>query len=906
MPRGRVYAFRDFELAPDAGRLTRRGVERRLRAKSFAVLAHLVANAGRIVPHGELMRAVWPGTMVGHAVLRVSISEIRAVLEDSADLLTTVSRHGHRFQLETRATPGALPCIGRAGELGVLRAALVRALAAERRVVLLSGGAGMGTSWVVEEFLREVRESGNARVACGRCVDLLGGREPYAGIVDLLDDLRGQGNDLADMLVRCAPHWQQRVGDQRDWDPADDGEAGWSLLRELDRLVEEVSDRVPLVVVLEDLQWADTSTIEAVASLAQSDRPAKLLIVCTARTSGRLHAAELARLERKLAEGGQGVVATLQPLDAGEIESYLRLRVAAPIASGTAERLLARTGGRPIFLHRLVDHLLMHGQLAPTDGIWGVDEAALVATVPTSLREVIAADLAALSPDQRRILEAASVVGSTFPATHVARAVGMDVEGVEYACDLLVEEGRLLHAGVERASDGTVCARYAFPFTLQADVLYGRLRDATRQRLHAMAEERAAPGRVEQMDSVAGLFARHFALVGDAERAWSSRRQAARAATAGRGARAALTTLEAALKIVDALPHTEQRDRVKLRLLLELGEARIAVHGYAAPAVRTIYERAHALAVRDPASVSELVIAQTGLLHHHLLRGEFELAESWAPRIVPSDAGMARAAMTTDWVLGGVLLARGELVAADAVFARSASIPKGAEGTSDGLLSLTCGIHASCLAMLGRMRKARDRVNVMLRYVERNPGDVLAVASAHALAADFHAIRGARGAARTHAVRAMSLSDTQGVPVYPSPRIRHAWAVGAVDLLRDEIEKCAELHVRIRAPQHGAMLAETLLERGDAVGALAVINDALEAASETGESYYAPELHRLMGICLLRGGGATSSSTRRAIERNARDAFRRATTMAREQGAELFYRRAIASGGRSCPEQAAG
>lgn len=898
MPRGRVYIFRDFELDTRARRLSRRGIECRLRAKSFAVLVHLVANAGRLVSHEELMSAVWPGTRVGRAVLRVSIREIRAVLGDAADLVTTVSRLGHRFDLEPSAAPSALPFVGRAPELGVLRLALQRALAAERSVVLLSGDAGMGKSRVVEEFLVEVRESGSARVAVGRCVDLLGGREPYAGLVDLLDDLRGKGDDLAHAFERLAPHWGRRLGDRQEWDPSvDDAGAAWALLRELERLVQAVSADVPLVVVLEDLQWADTSTIEAVASLAQRDNPAKLLIVCTVRTSGRLHAAELERLERGLAERGHSVVAPLRPFDWEEVESYLRLRVAAPVAAGTAERLLGRTGGRPIFLRGLVDHLLVQGQLTPRDGVWTVDEAALVAAVPLTLREVITADLAALSPDQRRILDAASVVGARFPAATVAPAVGMDVAGVEDACDQLVAEGRLVHAGVERWPDGTVCARYAFRFGLEADVLYSRLRDATRGRLHALIDEHVAPRRVEPIDAVADLLGRHFALAGDTERAWYSGRQAARAAKEGRAAREAIGTLEGALKIVGTLPPGDQRARVERRLLLELGEARIAVHGYAAPAVKSSYERAYALSALDPVAGAERLIAQTGLVHHHMLRSEFALAERWAQDIAPQETAASPAGMRADWVLAEVLLARGELAKADAALERVASCPQGKEPLSGGMVSLIRGIHAACLAMRGRIREAHDELNAMLQYVDAHPGDVFAVASAHALAADFHAITGAREAARAHAVRATVLGDTHGLPLYPPPSVRYAWAVGSVDLLRDEIEKCAELHVRIRSPQHGALLGETLLEQGDPAGALAVIREALEAAGETGESYYTPELHRLTGICLLRGAGATPSSTRRDIERTARDAFRLAIKTAREQGAELFHRRAVASAG---------
>lgn len=121
-------SFGDFHLDPDAEQLRHRGVARPLRPKSFAVLWYLANHAGRLVPQDELMRAVWPGTSVGSAVLRVSIREIRAALGESAHLLITFPRQGHRFTLEAGKAADTSPFVGREQELAALHRALMRAI----------------------------------------------------------------------------------------------------------------------------------------------------------------------------------------------------------------------------------------------------------------------------------------------------------------------------------------------------------------------------------------------------------------------------------------------------------------------------------------------------------------------------------------------------------------------------------------------------------------------------------------------------------------------------------------------------------------------------------------------------------------------------------------------------------
>ena len=138
-----MMAFGPFTLDEDTQQLCRGGCERPLRAKSFTVLRELVRRRGRLVTKEDLFRACWPNTAVSQTVLRVCISEIRAVLAEDvtgSTAIESVGRRGYRLvaQAGTLDQPAGPP-IGRARELATLRRALTRADAGLRQIVFVTG-----------------------------------------------------------------------------------------------------------------------------------------------------------------------------------------------------------------------------------------------------------------------------------------------------------------------------------------------------------------------------------------------------------------------------------------------------------------------------------------------------------------------------------------------------------------------------------------------------------------------------------------------------------------------------------------------------------------------------------------------------------------------------------------------
>lgn len=341
-----MISFGDFRLDRRTRRLRHRGRERPLRAKSSAVLLYLAEHPGRLVTHDELLRAVWRGTSVSQTVLRVCIREIRAALGDDADrYLTTVPRRGYRFAIEPgQSQSSAAAFTGRDAERAVLHEALARAGEGRRRVVLITGEAGAGKTALVERFLDDLRADG-VRCGSGQAPELRAGAEGLAAVLDLLGRLCDEagGEAVVQALARWAPGWLRQMPGRIEEGAVDDLRArsanpSWEgRLLELGEAVESLAAEMPLVLVLEDLQWSDPSTLDALAYLTRRTVPARLLLIGTCRT-GALPAGHpfLALQERLRAAGISAEI---------ELDAHPLAGAEAPVARRRAPRPAADAAG---------------------------------------------------------------------------------------------------------------------------------------------------------------------------------------------------------------------------------------------------------------------------------------------------------------------------------------------------------------------------------------------------------------------------------------------------------------------------------------------------------------------------------------------------------------------------------
>jgi DNA-binding response OmpR family regulator len=482
--------------------------------KAFDVLQYLVERAGHLVTEDELLQAIWPNVYVQPDVVKSQLYEIRKALGDSHKeprFIETLHRRGYRFIAAVRnatapdqiANSGAsahhgLP--GRNPALSVLRERLQLALRGQRQVAFVHGDIGIGKTALVDEFRRLAAiESPGLRVAYGHCVEAWGERETYYPVLDALESLCHESNQIVDVVAAHAPSWLAKFPalltdeHRRTLQQEIMGATRERMLREIAQTLEIISAETPLLVVLEDLQWADGPTLDLIAALARRRTPAQLMLVGTWRpmdVPASAHPCEL--LTHDLLARGLCRLIDLEPLTPADIAAYLSAESAEPAQREPLARFLHRmSGGNPLFLRAALAHLSDLQIAYRTSSGWQLKtplpEEDL--PVPQSIQVIIESQLQRLAPQHRRALEAASLAVSVFSAADAAGQGGNEIEELEAVFEDLATRKRILRRVRPHLADGGR-AYYEFINSLYRDMLCGQPRPGLRAR---RAETRFAP-----------------------------------------------------------------------------------------------------------------------------------------------------------------------------------------------------------------------------------------------------------------------------------------------------------------------------------------------------------------------------------------------------------------------------
>ena len=603
MEQGHHLAFGPFHIDGTQGRLWRGEQGIALRPQSLALLRYLVAHPGRLVTKAEVRQHVWVGTHVTDTVLRVSVHEIRQALGDGVAApryLETVGGQGYRFLLGEDDSPPPLmtgPLVGRQSEVEAVAQRFQRAAQGTRQLVLVSGEAGIGKTTVVEMVLAHEGPGRGVRIARGQCAEHYGEGEPYLPILEALGQLcRGpRPADVLAVLRRYAPLWLVQLlgvlseAELERLQRQVQGATAGRMLRELAEALEVLSADVPLLLVLEDLQWSDRSTVEALAYLAQRRGPARLLVLGTYRpVEVALRAHPLRGMVQELGGRGQAVDMRLELLPAEAVTAYVTERLGGPVAAPLAALIFERTEGNALFLVNIVEHLVQQGWVVWRAGQWTlrVESEAQVASLPEGIRQLLLRRLQALPPEVYRVLEAASVVGKAFTVAAVAASSQVPVEDVETVCEGLAAQQHLIDdAGLRVWPDGTRGGRYRFQHALYQQVLYEQIGTARRGQLHRRIGVRLEAGYGAQVGKIAAQLAVHFERSGATAQAVRYAQQAADNAVRRNAHHEAVTALRKGLALLATLPESPERSQRELVLHLTLGELLRTTQGVGAPDV---------------------------------------------------------------------------------------------------------------------------------------------------------------------------------------------------------------------------------------------------------------------------------------------------------------------------------
>jgi DNA-binding winged helix-turn-helix (wHTH) protein len=585
-----------------------------LTPKAYALLVALTRTPGRLVSKPELLNEVWPGVVVGEAVLKVVVNEIRRALGDDAQtprFVETVHRRGYRFVATCAdgggATRRAAPLAGRGAALEFLERRLERAQLGERQVVFISGEAGIGKTTLLEAFLARLPPGLSARIGAGVCVETYGAHEPYAPLLEAFARLaRGplRAETIA-TLRRLAPAWLlQLPALLRESERAElahelFGATRDGMVRAACEAIDALAAATPLLLTFEDLHWADAATLDLVAALARRDGPAHLLVVGTWRPIEAILAGTPVRaMKDALVAQRRAHELPLDVLDARGVAEHLAARFpGVEIPDAVARRVQGACDGHPLFMQHAVGWLAAHGRLAARDGRLEIEPAVepLKVFLPDSLQQLLTREVERLDGEEVVALEVASVAGVDFSAATVACGLERDVIATEALLERSAKRGQYVRSrGVMEWPDGTISASYEFRHSLYRSFLYQRVPPARRVDLHRRIGLRGEEVFGARTAEIAAPLALHFEQGRDPRRAVHYLEVLARNDTRRCAHADAAAALTRALALVEGLPEAERGAR-SIELLLARGSCRRAAGEMAAAAAD--YDEAARLAV---------------------------------------------------------------------------------------------------------------------------------------------------------------------------------------------------------------------------------------------------------------------------------------------------------------------
>lgn len=884
------------------------GRPRPIRAKTRAVLQYLIANAGRPVSHAELRDAVWKASHGADNGPKQCVRELREIFEDDANtprFIETVGRFGYRLIGSVRILtqvnkhPQARPfCMGRDAELDTLSRQLASTQTGQRSICLVLGAAGDGKTTLIDTFIATQADQPGLWSALGVCMPSGGVREPYGPLLDIIGKLiSGPLSQLVIELVRTvAPAWISQfpgVFGKRETDRAHAQLAGSSperMRRELTALFERLSLYGPGLILLEDIHWADPSTLAWLDSWMRRRDQAHVMIVATLRigeATGPDHS--LVPLLGALYGSTQISKIRLAGFNQDTIRAYVKHHCGGDQFPPSLPALIAkRTGGHPIFVSALIQHWRALTEQAPEASQQGILDRFL-ADIPANARAFIDSQVATLPLDDRRILHLASISGMEFAAATLADRVN-GVIAIEMACEgLATRELFLRRIGNEEWPDGTISAKYAFHHLIYQQSLYDAVPPATRVMQHRRIATRLERGFGGEAGSIAQQLAHHFEAGRDnlrAARYWrllGERALTRRAATSARG------QFKHALELLTNLPETRARSTEELALQLNIGLAMMVGSGVGSSGADAAYARSRKLALRlqDKHAAAR---ALRGLWEYSLTHGNTAAMAEVADEIremVPfedEEPNMwAHNIVGQTWLVTGTpASAKPHIEAVVSAYDLTRHADFAAQTGSDPGVQCHAYATITCL-LLGQIDNSD-------RHFERGMSIAQQLqrpfAKAQMLWAGAIAARelGLVDLVRDRAQALLAICDAMQINFW-----RHAtltllgWAdavggsPGGIDTIRASLEITGSSRELGFKAYRLMLFAEALGCHGFRDDAFAAIAEAFTIIGRTGEKWYLADLHRLRGDLLLEPGVHLPDENRRRAHSDLKAALRIAT-----------------------------
>jgi class 3 adenylate cyclase/tetratricopeptide (TPR) repeat protein len=819
-------------------------------------------------------------------------------LAEPIDVYELVGAGAARTRLQAASARGLSRFVGRDSEMVQLRAAAEQAGRGRGQMVAVVGEPGVGKSRLFYEFIESHRVH-DWRVLQSSSVSY-GKATAYLPLIDLLkgyfkiadgDDLRairskvtGTMLTLDESLKEFVPPLLWLLEALADGDAFGDLDPPQRRQRTLDairRLVLRESRVQPLLVVFEDLHWIDGETQAFLDSLVEGLPTAAILLAVNYRPEYQ-HGWARKTYYRQL---------RIDPLPPESAEALLTTLLGEDASVAPLRRLLiARTEGNPLFLEESVRALVETRTLVGERGDYRSARPAETIQVPATVQAILAARIDRLPAEQKRLLQAASVVGKDVPFALLRAIAGLDDDALRAGLTQLQAAEFLYETSLFPDLE------YTFKHALTHEVAYSSLLGERRRHFHTVivdAMERLyADRQAEQVESLA-----HHATRGETrERAVRYLHQAGAKAIARSATQAAVALFEQALAILAELPETRETLSEALDIRIALGPALIALRSAGAPDVDASYSHAQALLDRL-GDVDRRFPVLWGRWFINYTRGNYAAARDIGEGLLESarsgeDSGRLVEAHHTLWAtftaMGAPMEAISHAERGIALYVRERhAAQKFVYGGHDA--GACCRYQLSIdLWLIGQPDRALASVRDALRLAGQLQHP-LTETIALWFASWIHYQRGDLQATVEAAERLQSLAREQGFAPWTDVAIVLLPAARLEPMDRAAL---AEVYRGIVAGQSATwrhllcvcVLSELCLRAGLPDEGLARLGTIPEKDRHV---IFAPEIHRLEGELLLRSAGSGAAA--------AEPRFRQALALAHERGERSLELRAAMS-----------
>ncbi len=509
-----TICFPPFEVDTQEKRLCREGHEIPLRAKTFSLLCYLLERAGQLVSKDELLENVWAGTQVTEGTLSISITELRKALGDDSKkprCIVTVPKRGYRFIAEVTAAAAPVsssrfqvsgvtaeedqaqretwnvkretPLVGREHELSVLRHALENTLAGRGEMILLAGEAGIGKTRLTEELANEARVR-NVQVLVGRCYEGEGAPPfwPWVQVIRIYLATQDEATALevlgtgASIIADVLPEVRERFPQLPIPPMLTTEHARFRFFDSFSAFLRDAAKNQPLVIIFDDLHWADTPSLLLLQFLARELHDAQVLVCGAYRDIEFEPTHPFARMLGELARLGTCQSLFLPRFTESEVGQFIAVTTTHVPSPTLITAIHQKTEGNPFFVTEMVQAAMGEGEEAVLASS-GSEQLPL----PQRVRVAIERRLQTLSEPCREVLALAAVIGQEFtvPVLETVQTSGPLSDASQVLA--LLNEGIAARFVVPSARG---VGQYRFAHALIRETLYADLREDRRVQFH--------------------------------------------------------------------------------------------------------------------------------------------------------------------------------------------------------------------------------------------------------------------------------------------------------------------------------------------------------------------------------------------------------------------------------------